>query len=55
MVHGTLTSNDIHVYVYEVSSNRYHLLKSFAVDKKMLRTEGNTSWRGHKKKISKKL
>jgi len=40
IVHGTMPGNDI--YVYEVSSNYFHLLKSYAVDKEMLRTDGRT-------------
>jgi len=39
MVHGTLSSYDI-IYVYEVSSNYFHLLKSYALDKEMLQTDG---------------
>jgi len=33
MVHCTLPSYDIYLYVYEVSSNYFHLLKRYAVDK----------------------
>jgi len=42
MVHGTLPSYDIHVYVHEVSSNYFNLLKNYAVDKEMLCTDGLT-------------
>jgi len=40
MVHGTLPSYSI--YVYEVSSNHFHLLKSYAVDNEYIRSTVST-------------
>jgi len=44
MVHGTLPSYDIYMYLYKFSSNYFHLLQSYGVE--MKRTDECTNTHG---------
>jgi len=39
MGHGTLPSNDIIIYVYEVPRSKFHSLQSYAPNIEILRTD----------------